>query len=120
MFVGASPESLRFTGIPPGFLMRKRAARCHRTVAKREQLDRVQMLGYSWNVRRFSLASVVAACAIVGGPNVDAQEDIGTRLLRDATVKAAMDAARDDEPQTLADQERLCEIPAPPFKEGER
>ena len=42
------------------------------------------------------------------------------RLLQDATVKAALDAARANEPQTLMDQERFCEIPAPPFMETAR
>ena len=46
--------------------------------------------------------------------------DAGERLMQDAVVRAALQAARDDEPQTLADQVRLCEIPAPPFREGER
>jgi acetylornithine deacetylase/succinyl-diaminopimelate desuccinylase-like protein len=46
--------------------------------------------------------------------------DIGARLMQDAAVKAAVQAARDDEPQTIEDQIRLCEIPAPPFKETVR
>jgi tripeptide aminopeptidase len=46
--------------------------------------------------------------------------DIGARLLQDAAVKAAVQAARDDEAQTIEDQVRLCEIPAPPFKETAR
>jgi tripeptide aminopeptidase len=40
--------------------------------------------------------------------------------MQDAAVKAAVQAARDDEAQTLEDQVRLCEIPAPPFKETAR
>src|SRR5918994_4477523 len=46
--------------------------------------------------------------------------DIGTRLMQEAAVKAAIQAAKDDEPQTIEDQVRLCEIPAPPFKETAR
>jgi acetylornithine deacetylase/succinyl-diaminopimelate desuccinylase-like protein len=46
--------------------------------------------------------------------------DVGSRLLQDPAVKAAVAAARALEPQTLDDQIRLCEIPAPPFKEGRR
>jgi tripeptide aminopeptidase len=49
-----------------------------------------------------------------------AEADIGSRLLQDAAVKAAVQAARDDEARTLEDQVRLCEIPAPPFKEAAR
>jgi hypothetical protein len=37
-------------------------------------------------------------------------------LNRDATVRAAMEAARRNEPRTLDLQARLCEIPAPPFQ----
>ncbi len=46
--------------------------------------------------------------------------DIGARLLRDPSIRAAVDAAKDDEARTLADQVRLCEIPAPPFREAAR
>src|ERR1039457_6527708 len=41
-------------------------------------------------------------------------------LGNDATVRAAMEAARRDEPRTLDLQARLCEIPAPPFQEAVR
>ena len=63
------------------------------------------------------LASVLlisSAAAAQTGP------DIGSRLMQDAAVKAAIQAARDEEAQTLEDQVRLCEIPAPPFKETAR
>ena len=40
--------------------------------------------------------------------------------MQDAAVRAAVQAARDDEAQTIEDQVRLCEIPAPPFKETVR
>ncbi len=40
--------------------------------------------------------------------------------MQDAAVKAAVQAARDGEAQTIEDQVRLCEIPAPPFKEAAR
>jgi len=46
--------------------------------------------------------------------------DIGPRLLQDATVRAALEAAERNEPQILEEQVRLCEIPAPPFKEQAR
>jgi acetylornithine deacetylase/succinyl-diaminopimelate desuccinylase-like protein len=46
--------------------------------------------------------------------------DVGTRLLQDAAVKAALDAARAAEPQTIEDQIRICEVEAPPFKETRR
>jgi tripeptide aminopeptidase len=46
--------------------------------------------------------------------------DIGARLMRDPAVRAALDAVQADEPRTIEDQVRLCEIPAPPFKEAAR
>jgi tripeptide aminopeptidase len=41
-------------------------------------------------------------------------------LLKDPAVKTAIDAARATEAQTIADQIRFCEIPAPEFKEEVR
>ena len=41
-------------------------------------------------------------------------------LLKDPAVKAALEAAKATEAQTIADQIRICEIPAPPFKEEVR
>jgi acetylornithine deacetylase/succinyl-diaminopimelate desuccinylase-like protein len=47
-------------------------------------------------------------------------DDIGKRLLEDASVQAALAAAKAGEPGTLDDQVRICEVPAPPFKESAR
>lgn len=49
-------------------------------------------------------------------------QDAGTatRLGGDPSVQAALRAIREAEPATIADQIRLCEIPAPPFKEAVR
>jgi tripeptide aminopeptidase len=41
-------------------------------------------------------------------------------LSNDATVRAAMEAAKRNEPRTIDLQVRLCEIPAPPFQETVR
>ena len=41
-------------------------------------------------------------------------------LLKQPAVKAAIDIVRTIEPQTIEDQVRFCEIPAPPFKERAR
>jgi tripeptide aminopeptidase len=41
-------------------------------------------------------------------------------LLKDPAVKAAIEAAKATEAQTIADQIRFCEIPAPSFKEEVR
>jgi acetylornithine deacetylase/succinyl-diaminopimelate desuccinylase-like protein len=40
--------------------------------------------------------------------------------MKDPAVKAALDAAKANEAQTIADQIRFCEIPAPSFKEEVR
>lgn len=73
-----------------------------------------------WSVRRFIFVIALTGIATAARPTAAQQDDIGMRLLKEAAVRGALDAARDDEPQTLADQVRLCEIPAPPFREGER
>src|SRR5579872_4322116 len=41
-------------------------------------------------------------------------------LLHDAGVKAALEAARRNEPKFIDEEVRICEIPAPPFHETER
>jgi acetylornithine deacetylase/succinyl-diaminopimelate desuccinylase-like protein len=55
--------------------------------------------------------------------SASAQQDaanVGARLLSDPAIKAAVEAIRAAEPQTIEDQVRLCEIEAPPFKEAKR
>src|SRR5215470_6724994 len=42
------------------------------------------------------------------------------RLAQDPAVKIALDAARRNEPRFIAEQIRICEIPAPPFHEEAR
>lgn len=41
-------------------------------------------------------------------------------LLQDPAVKAALEAAKRNEPKFIEEEVRLCEIPAPPFHETER
>jgi tripeptide aminopeptidase len=41
-------------------------------------------------------------------------------LMKDPTVMAALEAARQMEPATIEQQIRICEIPAPSFKEEVR
>ena len=41
-------------------------------------------------------------------------------LIHDPVVKAALEAAKRNEPKIIEEQIRVCEIPAPPFKEGQR
>lgn len=70
--------------------------------------------------RRAGAAILLGVSFGFSGIHAQTGPDIGSRLLQDAAVKAAVQAARDDEAQTLEDQVRLCEIPAPPFKEAQR
>ena len=62
----------------------------------------------------FALALTPSLAAAQAG------RDVGAALMKEASVRAALAAARADEPRTIEDQIRLCEIPAPPFKEAER
>ena len=61
----------------------------------------------------------VAALAARGAAQ-EAPAEIGARLLQDAAVKTALDAVKRDEPAIIADQIRLCAVPAPPFNEAAR
>jgi tripeptide aminopeptidase len=42
------------------------------------------------------------------------------RLMQDPTIKAALEAAKRNEPHFIDEQVRICEIPAPPFHEEVR
>lgn len=53
-------------------------------------------------------------------PFQDAPTTIGNRLMQDEAVKTAIDRVKRDEPRLIDEQIRLCEIPAPPFKESRR
>lgn len=65
--------------------------------------------------------TLVAACVLAGAAPARAQmPDDGARLLQDAAARAAVEAARAHEAQTLMDQQRFCEVPAPPFMETAR
>jgi acetylornithine deacetylase/succinyl-diaminopimelate desuccinylase-like protein len=57
-------------------------------------------------------------CGVASGQ--EGAADIGPRLMQDAAVRAALESAQRNEPQILEEQVRLCEIPAPPFKEQAR
>jgi acetylornithine deacetylase/succinyl-diaminopimelate desuccinylase-like protein len=67
--------------------------------------------------------SVLTLHFMLVGAAAFAQQDaanIGARLLADPAIKAAVEAIRAAEPQTIEDQVRLCEVEAPPFKEARR
>ena len=63
-----------------------------------------------------TLALVLLAPAFVAAQTTD----IGALLMADKTVVAALERAKINEPEILAEQARFCEIPAPPFGEDKR
>ena len=65
-------------------------------------------------VLSFLLLNVSAALAQQDAANV------GAKLMSDSAIKAAVDAIKASENQTIEDQIRLCEVEAPPFKEAKR
>ena len=64
------------------------------------------LAGWRWR----GLGVALGKAAVVGG----------RPIAKDPAVKAAIDAAKATEAQTIADQIRFCEIPAPTFKEEVR
>ena len=46
--------------------------------------------------------------------------DVGALLMADKTIVAALERAKANEPEIIAEQIRVCEIPAPPFREEKR
>jgi tripeptide aminopeptidase len=68
----------------------------------------------------FLTLSLFDASVSVGVPAQERARTIGERLLREGAMKAAVESVKRDEPQVIEDQVRLCEIPAPPFKEARR
>jgi tripeptide aminopeptidase len=65
-------------------------------------------------------APTLIAFLLAAGGGAAQSDDIGMRVMRDPAVRAALEAVQADEPRTIEDQVRLCEIPAPPFKEAAR
>ena len=59
-------------------------------------------------------AAALTSFAAQGGPVAPIE------LMKDPAVNTAIDASRMNEPQTIEDQIRFCEVPAPPFKERAR
>jgi acetylornithine deacetylase/succinyl-diaminopimelate desuccinylase-like protein len=66
------------------------------------------------------VAGFVTAASFGSGAQHTTTATTPAELLKDPAVKAALDGAKASEAQTLADQIRFCEIPAPPFKETAR
>ena len=70
-------------------------------------------------MRRLFLVFQLAVAAAPAAAQQDAAT-VGARLLSDPAIKAAVEAIKAAEPQTIEDQIRICEIEAPPFKEAKR
>jgi acetylornithine deacetylase/succinyl-diaminopimelate desuccinylase-like protein len=64
------------------------------------------------------VATVLVASAS-GAPGQEAAVSVA-RLLTEPRIKAALEAARTTEAQTIDEQIRFCEVPAPPFQESAR
>ncbi len=69
---------------------------------------------------RFVFSGVVALALATGVAQAQSGPPSPGDLLKDPAVKAAVDGAKATEAQTIADQIRFCEIPAPEFKEEVR
>jgi acetylornithine deacetylase/succinyl-diaminopimelate desuccinylase-like protein len=72
------------------------------------------------DVSRFVLSGGLVLVLAVGLVRAQGGSPSPGDLLKDPAVKAAVDAAKATEAQTIADQIRFCEIPAPSFKEEAR
>lgn len=72
------------------------------------------------------MTSVMRAAAAMGvllitmAPAAQERPTAAADLLKDPAVAAALDAAKADEAQTIEDEIRFCEVPAPSFKETAR
>jgi len=73
----------------------------------------MRTIGWCSATMALSVAAIITAQA--QEPSLRAAE-----LLKDPMVKAALDVSRAAESQTIDDQIRLCEVPAPSFKEAAR
>src|SRR5438105_15122278 len=68
---------------------------------------------------RWRIAVGFAALVCAGGAAAQRPAAVPA-LARAPDVVAALEVARSTEPQTIADQIRFCEVPAPPFNERAR
>jgi tripeptide aminopeptidase len=71
-------------------------------------------------MRRLMMCTLAATIAAASGALAQERPDAAADLLKDPAVKTALDAAKTSEAQTIEDQIRFCEIPAPSFKEETR
>jgi acetylornithine deacetylase/succinyl-diaminopimelate desuccinylase-like protein len=73
-----------------------------------------------WVLGGLSVVVVLAAAGVRVGTQAPAGAVQVNALVQDAAVKAALAGVKTTEPQTIEDQIRFCEIPAPSFKEEAR
>ena len=67
-----------------------------------------------------SLASGLALLFLQPAPSRAQVSELGATLMSDKTAVAALERAKINEPEILAEQARLCEIAAPPYGEEKR
>ncbi|MFN8062618.1 MAG: M20/M25/M40 family metallo-hydrolase [Vicinamibacterales bacterium] len=70
-------------------------------------------------------APLVGLALLLGHPATplaaqDGPDTIGAKLVQDAAVRAGLDYLRTNEPQLIEEQIRICQVPAPPYKEEKR
>jgi tripeptide aminopeptidase len=65
------------------------------------------------------IAGSVVLVVLLGDAAAAQRVDIPA-MMREAPVRTALDAVKASEPETIEDQIRFCEVPAPPFKEAAR
>jgi acetylornithine deacetylase/succinyl-diaminopimelate desuccinylase-like protein len=71
--------------------------------------------------RNHACAVLLAGCLWISAVDAWAQDSSAVpALARDANVAAAIQAAKADEHNTIEQQIRICEVPAPPFNETAR
>lgn len=69
-------------------------------------------------MRKLAMGLVVAALS--AGVAAQEKPDQAADLMKTPAVKAAVDAAKANEPQVIEDEIRFCQVAAPPFKETAR
>jgi acetylornithine deacetylase/succinyl-diaminopimelate desuccinylase-like protein len=72
------------------------------------------------SVRRTVAVGGILLASAIGLARAQSGSTTPADLVKDPAVKAALDAAKAHEAQTIEDQIRFCEIPAPSFKEDAR
>ena len=69
------------------------------------------------------IGALLTVCFFGLARSADGQQrasDLGPALLQTPAIRAAVEAAKTIEPETIEDQIRLCEVEAPPFQEAKR